>query len=410
MNSKFKNTLDWIEKQHEQMVSNLFHWANINSSTDNMLGLSQMFEALIPLCKRLKASIETIELPNRQILNNKGLVLEEPLGKALRMRKNTQQPLRLFFGGHMDTVYSASSSFQTAKWLDQKKILGPGVTDMKGGLLVMLYSLLAFEQSPFAEKIDWEVLINPDEEIGSPGSGFLFAEAAKRNHVGLVFEPAFSDGALASSRKSSANFTIIARGREAHVGRDFDQGRNAITALAKLVLKIEALTDLDKGIVVNIGNIMGGGPVNVVPNTAIAKINIRTIETSDFNELEKKVAKILKEDHTEGIGFQLHNQSKTPPKPFDETQRNLFNCLLASAELLGIPLKWRATGGCCDGSRLYAEGLPNIDTLGVVGGNIHTHEEYIELDSLKERTQLTTLFLMQLASGEIQIKTKELSQ
>ena len=125
----------------------------------------------------------------------------------------------------MDTVYAPNHPFKRVEQLDSNLLRGPGVADMKGGLVVMLTALEALEKHSSALNIGWEVLINPDEEIGSIGSESLLIAAAKRNTLGLIFEPSFADGTLVSSRKGSGNFSVSARGRSAHAGRDFFQGR-----------------------------------------------------------------------------------------------------------------------------------------------------------------------------------------
>ena len=220
--------------------------------------------------------------------------------------------------------------------------------------------------------------------------------------MGLIFEPSYPDGSFVSSRKGSSNWTAIAKGRSAHVGRDFQNGRNALTALARFLLAAENLTNHEKGITVNVGSIEGGSPVNIVPDLAVGKFNIRVIEAQDLEILTKELYKLTEEaSKEEGIAISLHANENNPPKPFDAKQKTLFNSVNSCAVTLGMQMHWKPSGGACDGSRLYAAGLPNIDTLGVIGGQIHTSHEYVELDSLTKRAQLTALFLMQLASGRM---------
>ena len=159
--------------------------------------------------------------------------------------------------------------------LDDNRIQGPGVTDAKGGLLVMLKALEAFERSPWANELGWEALINPDEEIGSPGSKLLLEKAARTNDIGLVFEPSLSDGNLVGSRRGSGNFVVMVKGRAAHAGREPHIGRNAINALAEFVVQLNSLPPGALGLTLNVGYIEGGGPVNVVPDRAICKFNVR---------------------------------------------------------------------------------------------------------------------------------------
>lgn len=269
---------------------------------------------------------------------------------------------------------------------------------MKGGLVILLKSLECLESSPFAGKIGWEVLINSDEEVGSAGSEPILIQCAKRNQLGLIFEPSFSDGTLVSSRKGSANYTIVCKGKAAHAGRDFFLGENAITALADVILKIQALTDKEMGITVNVGFIIGGGPTNIVPDHALCRINVRTVEKHQNQAVCLAMEKLIHEENeTKGTQCTLYSHHVHAPKLFDEKQKRLFEQMASCGKKLGIELKWKPSGGACDGNVLAAQGLPVIDTMGAVGGNIHTSEEYIEVDSLLERSRLCALFLMNLA-------------
>ncbi len=409
MNAIFQTTLDWISKQHREMVQLLTTWANINSGTDNVEGLSKMAEQLRGAFAPLDGAFSRISLPARHKINSAGDLISIPQGDALLWRKRPEASKRIFLGGHMDTVFSQYSPFQTTTMVDSKTMRGPGVTDMKGGLVILLYCLLALEQSPFGSSIGWEVLINPDEEVGSPGSSPLFTQSAKRNLLGLLFEPSFPDGNLVSSRKGSANFSLISRGRAAHAGRDFFQGRNAILALAKVLLKTETLTDAKQGITVNVGKIEGGAASNIVPDLAIARVNVRAPEQADLKRITDNLKNFAQEMTADGIQMTIYEDANTPPKPFDHRVKTLFSAFRTCAEELDLNLACKPSGGSCDGCRLYADGLPNIDTLGAVGGNIHTEEEFIHLDSLVERTRLTTLFLLNLAKGNFEELIKEIA-
>src|SRR5262249_39128994 len=152
--------------------------------------------------------------------DDEGREKSRPLGKALAFQSPPRAGPRVLLGIHYDTVFGVDHLFQSVTRVDENTLRGPGVCDAKGGLLVLLHALLALERSPVAGSLAWEVLLNPDEEIGSPGSGSLFAAAAKRNDIGLLFEPALPDGSLVASRKGSGNFTFIVHGRAAHAGRD----------------------------------------------------------------------------------------------------------------------------------------------------------------------------------------------
>jgi glutamate carboxypeptidase len=268
----------------------------------------------------------------------------------------------------------------------------------------MLLALQAYERSPWAEKAGWEVLINPDEEIGSPGSAPLLIQAAKRNHLGLVYEPSFQDGNLVGARKGSGNFTVIARGKAAHAGRNPQLGRNAIDALARFIVGLASLDDAGGAITTNVGYIQGGGPVNVVPDLAECRFNVRVVTQNDQKSFEDSLRRLAEEiNKIDGISLELHGGFRRPPKPLDAKTLKLLEHVAECGRDLGLSLQWRPTGGACDGNNLAAAGLTTIDSLGVTGGDIHSSEEYILLDSLAERAKLTALLLMKLAAGEIEV-------
>ena len=386
------------------MIDLLTRWANVNSGSHNLPGLNEMLALLEEEFSVLGGETERVELAPQQLDDSSDTAVQVSLGRALLIRKRPTAPVRLLLCCHMDSVYPVDHPFQKAVRVADNILKGPGVTDAKGGLMVMLVALQAFERSPWAEKVGWEVLINPDEEIGSPGSAPLLIQAAKRNHLGLVFEPSLPDGNLVGARKGSGNFTAMARGKAAHAGRNPQLGRNAIDALARFIVGLTSLADSGDAITTNVGYIQGGGPVNVVPDLAECRFNVRVTATDDQRAFEEGLKRLSEEiNRTDGISLELHGGFTRPPKPLDAKTLKLLEQVAACGRDLGLSLQWRPTGGACDGNNLAAAGLTTIDSLGVTGGDIHSSEEYILLDSLAERAKLTALLLMKLAAGEIQI-------
>ncbi|CCB86161.1 putative uncharacterized protein [Parachlamydia acanthamoebae UV-7] len=391
--------VNWIQGEQEDLVALLETWTNINTSSFNLEGLQKQTTLLKEAFSKLGGHVEEIALPPCEQIDSKGKWRQKPLGKALSIIKHPEAPIQVFLGGHMDTVFAPESAFQKTQKIDQNILQGPGVADMKGGLIILLKALEALEKSPFAGKIGWHVLINPDEEIGSPGSAPLIRQFSKNKQLGLLFEPAFSDGSIVSARKGSANFTVIAKGKSAHAGRDFAAGRNAIVGLARLICELDELNDLDQKVTLNIGKVEGGEAVNVVPDTALCRFNMRASLPEEFVLVKETIHNILSTlNANKEITLTLYQHGERTPKMFDEKHQALFKNLQQTAQAMGVALTWKASGGICDGNILAEEGIPSIDTLGAVGGNIHTHEEYILINSLVQRAQLTALFLMQLES------------
>lgn len=387
-----------------QMLAQVLAWSAINSGSQHLEGLARMAEALAAAFGRL-APVERLTLAPQQLVGADGVLHERPLGQALRLRVRPEARWQVLLVGHYDTVYGAGDAFQTPRWNADGTLNGPGVADLKGGLAVMLAALAAFEAGPAALKatLGWTVLLNPDEEIGSPGSAPLLAAEAAQHDLGLVFEPsALPDGTLAGARKGSGNFTVTLRGRAAHAGRNPQDGRNAIVAAADCVLGLAALAEPAQGISVNPAKIDGGGAVNVVPDLAVVRFNVRLAEPAQqagFLAAVQRLCATVSDRH--GCTAELAGGFTRPPKPLDARQRALHDFVADTGAQLGLTLGTRDTGGVCDGNNLAAAGLANVDTLGVRGGAIHSPDEFLIVDSLAERARLATRLLVRLAAGEL---------
>jgi glutamate carboxypeptidase len=401
MTTDFTPFLAWLDNQYEEMLANTVALAETNSGSLNADGVNRVRKMLTEYCQVLEGEIEVIPVAPYQNLNANGEMESFPLGDALRIRKRPEAPLQIFFCGHMDTVFAKDSSFQQVRWLDEETLNGPGVADLKGGIMVMLKALEALERSPWADKIGWEILFNPDEEIGSPGSAPLIADAAKRVHLGMIYEPCFPDGNFAGERKGSGNFCVMVRGKAAHAGREHHLGRNAVRAMCDFVSELDDLNGQRPGVTINPGLIEGGGAVNIVPDLCIHRFNIRLVDPADedwcLGQIDELLAKINARD---GISIELFGNFGRKPKVLSAANTKLFELARECGQSLGMDLQWLPTGGCCDGNNLAAAGIPNIDTLGVQGGKIHSSDEYLKVKSLNERAKLSALILFKLATSD----------
>jgi glutamate carboxypeptidase len=306
----------------------------------------------------------------------------------------------LVLSGHLDTVHDPRGSFRELSIApDGKTATGPGCVDMKGGLVILVAALEALEEAGIAA--DWTVVFNSDEETGSFHSeGVLRAEArraATANGVGLVVEPALPDGSLVIERLGSGQFLIEARGRSAHVGRDFTSGVSAVIALAERIVAASHLPEPERGKIANIGPLQGSSAANVVPDLARAWGNMRF----PTREIADELARGLEELETPSgslPGVTVYKTFNRPAKPLIPATEALAEQARAAAAALGQKLPFGKTGGVCDGNILQDEGLPTIDTLGVRGGGLHTPQEWIELESLVERCQLLALLIARLTA------------
>ncbi|WP_372737400.1 hydrolase [Neptunomonas sp.] len=392
--------LDWLDSQQDEMLAKTIELALLNSGSLNTAGVNRVRQKLAQYCEALGGNAEVIPVAPFEFVSASGEVSHAPLGDALRIRKRPEAPLQIFFCGHMDTVFPADSSFQDITWLDDNTLNGPGVADLKGGLMVMLKAIEALERSPWANNIGWEILFNPDEEIGSPGSAPLIADAASRVDLGMIYEPCMPDGTLAGARKGSGNFSIVVRGKAAHAGREHHLGRNAIRAMCDFISALDDLNGQREGVTINPGFIEGGGAVNVVPDLCLSRFNIRLERPEDEAWCTQHIEELIAElNQRDGINATLHGGFGRKPKVLSAANQKLFELAKECGEDLGMSINWVATGGCCDGNNLAAAGIPNIDTLGVQGGKIHSSDEYMFVSSLSARARLSALLLMKLASA-----------
>jgi len=209
------------------------------------------------------------------------------------------------------------------------------------------------------------------------------------------------DGGLASERKGSGNFHVRVKGRAAHAGRDFAAGRNAIAAASRIAVALDGLNGKREGVTLNVARIDGGSPLNQVPDNAVLRFNARFPDAAACHWMEFAIAEALKAERRNGIEVDLHGGVTRPAKPFTPTQKKLFGEVKKAGALIGQEIGWKPSGGVCEGNNLFAAGLPNVDTLGVRGGDIHSENEFAWPQSFAERAQLSAVILMKLATGEI---------
>ena len=368
----------------------LIDWAGINSGSDHPAGLARMAEVLGDACRELtpEVALEPLDAAGRV---------------AVRARLRSTAPIQILCSGHFDTVYGATHPFQGTTVIEGDRLNGPGVADMKGGLVVMLAALAAFEQTPAAGQLGWEILLTPDEETGSQASRSLIESAAPRFDAALVFEPARENGDLVRSRKGTGTYTLTCHGREAHAGRNPQDGRNAIVALAAILLGLHRLPDEVPDLMLNIGSIQGGGAVNIVPALASAEINVRIGRTETATVFNDRLQALLAPfEAQEGYRFEVGGGFNRLPMEAGEVTTRLFEVLQGCARDLGErPFSWVHVGGGSDGNLLSAAGLPCIDGVGVVGGELHSAREWMDLSSLTGRARIAALALHRIASGEI---------
>ena len=382
------------------MLASVESWSNVNTGTANMAGLAVMAATLADEFSALPGGVRLVEPAPVTAIGADGREFEKPHGRHMVLSVRPEAERRLVLTGHMDTVFPEDHPFQAVSRVDADTVNGPGTADMKGGLCVILHALRAFEQTPDAQRIGYDVMINSDEETGSLASRGLIEELARGKYAALTYEPsALPDGTLAHARGGTGNYSITVTGRSAHAGRNPHEGRNALLAAAEIALRIEALARED--ITVNPARIEGGSANNVVPDIAVLRFNIRPKSTEAMARFETELADVLAAvGAAREVGIHRHGGVTRPPKPVDERAQRLFDLVRDCGAELGQAIGWIPSGGVCDGNNIAACGVPVVDTMGVRGGAIHSPQEFMIIPSLVERAALSALVLDRLASGD----------
>jgi glutamate carboxypeptidase len=383
------------------MLEQVQSWCAINTGTANLEGLARQAEVLAQAFSALPGEVELIDPAPVTAVSADGEEFEKAHGKHLVLRVRPTANRRILLTGHMDTVFPKDYFFQDLTWLEDGVLGGPGVADMKGGIAVMLHALMAFEERAGAGSLGYDVLLNSDEETGSLASADLIAELARGKLAALTYEPAaLPDGTLAHARGGSGNYSVIITGQSAHAGRNPDDGRNAIVAAADLAVKLKALHCPD--ISVNPAKIEGGSANNVVPDHAVLRFNIRPQSTQAGEQFERDLRELVAGIETaHEVSIHIHGGVTRPPKPVDEKAQKLFDLVRECGAELGQDIKWKSTGGVCDGNNIAACGIPVVDTMGVRGGSIHSPQEFLITESLAERAALSARVIQRLDEGAI---------
>lgn len=401
LNAADRAALDHVATRQDAMLDRVLGWVAVNTGSWNADGLKQLAPSIAEALRETGAEVEIIDAPPIEKINAKGETDAFHTGPVLRAVQRPDAPIQIVLTGHYDTVFPPNS-FTDITDIGDGKLNGPGLADMKGGITVMIEALKTFEAHGKTDRLGYTIILTPDEETGNFASNTFLRDAAKKAHVGLTFEPAMEDGALAGARKGSGIWDIIFRGRSAHAGREPEKGRSAVWAACEMALKVEALMGVREGVVFNVGSVDGGAAVNIVPDNAVLRVGSRAPdpESAEWAEAQIMAAldEVLKRD---GITAHTHGGFYRPPKPRNAAQDRLIGDVRETAKGIGLDLVFKDTGGVCEGNNVFAAGTPNIDTLGVRGGRIHSSDEFMVVSSLSERAGLAALLLNRLADGRM---------
>jgi len=291
---------------------------------------------------------------------------------------------------HMDTVFSLGTLSKMPYREADGKIFGPGVLDMKAGIVISLAAIAEAQKQGLNHSVT--LLCTSDEETGSHTSSELIERLAKESGLVLVLESALVDGSLKTWRKGTGEFFVKAKGRAAHAGGDHEKGRNAIEEMAHQIIAIQKLTDYSKQTTLNVGVIHGGTVSNVVPEEANIKVDVRVMQSGEWERIESEMMKL--KPVLDGTSLEIKGDMNRPPMPFDETMKVTFEKAKSIASGIGMELKAGGSGGGSDANFVAPLGIPVLDGMGAVGEGYHSEREYIFADSLDERVKLLSALLL----------------
>ena len=378
------NAIKWLEEQGKNILNVTEKFSLINSYSYNSSGL-ESFSKLVQNTFSKTCTLSKLKIPIHKIDHHLSTKTSHyaPL-LYCKIRPHTKD--RLFLGGHLDTVYPPSVSFPISK--DTTHLYGPGVADMKGGLAVMLFALSAFEKFIPKKAIGFNIILNPDEEIGSVSSQFHIEKFAIDCRAGLIFEPESPNG-MVKQRGGSITIAVSIYGKSAHVGRNFYDGIHAGYIGSDFICQLRRC--INTSTIINISNIQCPGPANQVPDLCTFKINVRYSLESDLRKFLIHLKELSLDFYKQ---FSAKILSKTIshrlPKPLSYTEKNLQNKLnLVNTEFKMSKLNWIATKGVCDSSFLSQLGIPCIDTMGPIGSSLHSPNETLQISSLVSKAKLT---------------------
>ena len=305
---------------------------------------------------------------------------------------------RILLIGHMDTVFEPGTVAQRPFRVDDGIAYGPGVSDMKGGLLAGLYAIAAVRNElgslPFGRLT---FLANPDEEIGSPSSTPHIREVAVQADACLVLECARANGDIVSSRKGIADLRIAIHGRAAHAGVEPEKGRSAVLAGAHLVTAIHALNGLRPGVTANVGVFTAGTRPNIVPDEAHLEVDLRAIRRADLEAAVDAARALADQPAVPDVSMTIETMARWWPMEKLAVSERLVEHAGALARRLGFEARDAATGGASDANTTSGMGVPTLDGLGPIGGRDHSPDEYLEVDSIVPRTALVAALLVAIA-------------
>jgi glutamate carboxypeptidase len=372
-----KSLLDWAHRNAGAMESLLRELVEIESPSSDAAAVER-------LARRIAAEMNPLGLEAT-------LVPVAGAGPLLRAVSRADGPPVMLLG-HLDTVWPVGRLRTHPLRVEGDALHGPGAFDMKGGLVVALFAVKALLAAGARPPVC--LFFTPLEEVAGEAYRELMESEMRRSAAVLDFEPAWPGGAVKTGRKGSGSMVLRARGKAAHAGGDFDKGVNAIVELARKVLQASALTDLSRGVTVNVGVVRGGVGSNVIPDLAEAEIDFRVRTLEDGERIERALKGLRPDDAR--VSLEFDGGMHYPPLERTPAVAGLYEQARAVAAEMGMELDEISVGGASEASFAAAMGRPTLDGLGPDGDGAHADHEHVLLSSIAPRVALAAGLIARL--------------
>jgi glutamate carboxypeptidase len=373
------DVIDWLATQQGAMLETLREMVDTDGGSYDKEGVDKVGAQVARFMAQHGIPVET--LPQQKHGDCIRAVLDDGSGVS---GGNTRQNILLM--GHRDTVFPKGEPTRRPFTIEGSRAFGPGVADMKAGLVMNMFVLAAFQKFGGAPG-PLVALFTGDEEIGSPEGRPVIEAEAKAARVVFNSEPGRPNGGIVTGRKGGVFMAFDVEGKAAHSGGNFEAGISAIGELAAKVTAIHALTDLARGITLNVGLISGGQSVNTVAPWAQGQIDLRYVEPADREEVMARIHAIIEKSFVPGTHSTLTIRGEFRPLTQSPESAKLFASYREAAKASGFDPSGEFSGGCADSGFTAAMGAPTLCAVGPVGGRAHTPEEYLEIESLVPRAQ-----------------------
>lgn len=381
-----REVADWLGDREAEMLALLERVVNTDSGSYDKAGVDAVGKILKDFLDAAGVTVDTVPVAQQ------GDVIRADVPGRLHAA-----PVLLL--GHRDTVFEKGEASRRPFRIENARGYGPGVADMKSGLVMNAYVLAAFSATG-KTPLPVRAVFTGDEEIASPGSRSIIESEARQACAVFNAEPGRASGGVVVARKGGLFFRGTITGREAHSGTSFSAGVSAIEEMARKIQALHRLVDLEKGITVNVGTVSGGRSINTVAGHARLEVDVRYMEPGDRARILEDVFDIGRRCGVEGAGSDIELFGEFLPLVQSPGAKALFDRYVEAAAALGMTVTGEVTGGCADSGLAASVGTPTLCATGPVGHHLHTEAEYAEIDTMVPRAQALALTILRLGHDQ----------